>query len=160
MAKHLRTSPLLRLLVRLGWQRDPDWWTVPCRDGQGRRARLRIGLTESGIVLVPSSPGPWQLTPLQVGRLRGAMRDALLSFDRLAGTAYSGADRPAAVCAEPPPPERAIPRQRVLLDPLPRPSAADIASRIAQSSTTCPTEVHHDGHDESNQRADGAGVAA
>ncbi len=76
---------LPELLARLIW-RDLDSWTVPCRDGRGRRARLRIGLTWDGIVITPSAPGPWELTALESGRLRGAVRDALLSMERLAGS--------------------------------------------------------------------------
>ncbi|MGH3829347.1 MAG: hypothetical protein ACRDRS_02680 [Pseudonocardiaceae bacterium] len=46
MAAHQRTMPLLRLLARLGWQHDPDLRTVRCRDGHGRRARLRVHLSQ------------------------------------------------------------------------------------------------------------------
>jgi hypothetical protein len=45
MATHQRMMPLLCLLVRLRWQRDPDLWTVRCRDRHGRRALLRVHLT-------------------------------------------------------------------------------------------------------------------
>lgn len=76
---------LPELIARL-IRRDPDSWTVSCRDGRGRRAKLRIGLTWAGIVITPSAPGPWELTALESGRLRGAVRDALLSLERLAGS--------------------------------------------------------------------------
>ncbi len=76
---------LPELLARLV-RRDPDSWTVPCRDGRGCRARLRIGLTWGGITITPSAPGPWELTALESGRLRGAVRDALLTLDQLAGS--------------------------------------------------------------------------
>lgn len=76
---------LPELLARLV-RRAPDPWTVPCRDGRGCRARLRIGLTSVGIMITPSAPGPWELTALESGRLRGAVRDALLTLDRLAGS--------------------------------------------------------------------------
>jgi hypothetical protein len=75
--QHHRRMPLIQLLVRLGWQRDPDSWTVPCRDVDGRRARLLIRLAPAGITITPTTPGPLRLTPLQVGRLRGAARDAI-----------------------------------------------------------------------------------
>ncbi|MGH3866865.1 MAG: hypothetical protein ACRDQ4_12135 [Pseudonocardiaceae bacterium] len=53
--RHHRGTPLIRLLARLGWQRDPDGWTVPCRDLDGRRARLLIRSRRSGS---PSPPPP------------------------------------------------------------------------------------------------------
>ena len=110
-----RATSVIRLLARLGWQRDPDLWTVRCRDGRGRRARLLVQLTTNGVTLMPSSPGPWTLTPLEAGRLRGAVRDALLTFDRLAGTEHHDAP-PGARSPEPPstPPAQAPAlRQRV-----------------------------------------------
>jgi hypothetical protein len=115
MGKHQRATSLIRLLARLGWQRDPDLWTVRCRDGRGRRARLLVHLTTDGVSLIPSSPGPWTLTPLEAGRLRGAVRDALLTFDRLAGTEHGdappGARSPQP--AWPPPADAPSVRQRV-----------------------------------------------
>lgn len=75
--QHHRSLPLIRLLARLGWQRDPDGWTVPCRDVDGRRARLLIRLSPTGITITPTAPGPLCLTALQVGRLRIAAHDAI-----------------------------------------------------------------------------------
>ncbi|GAA5110083.1 hypothetical protein [Haloechinothrix salitolerans] len=83
-----RAMPVLRLLARLRWQRDPTAWTVRCRDGNGERAVLRIQLAETGIRVAASSAGPWTLSPLAAERLRGAVRDALLEFDRVAGGAH------------------------------------------------------------------------
>lgn len=77
MSGQRRSTPLTRLLARLGWQRDPDLWTVPCRDGHGRRARLLIRLWPCGITLTTTAAGPLHLTALEVGRLRGAARDAI-----------------------------------------------------------------------------------
>lgn len=92
-----RSEPLICLLARVGWQRDPSVWTVRCRDDSGTRSRLRVQLTSVGIAVVPASPGPWILTPLQSGRLRGAMLDALLSFDQL-GSASSATIRARSGC--------------------------------------------------------------
>jgi hypothetical protein len=78
-----RTLPVIRLLARLAWQRDPQRWTVVCRDGRGRRATLRISLAGTGAVVAPSSAGPFTLTPLQVGRLRGALRDVVVTHGQL-----------------------------------------------------------------------------
>jgi hypothetical protein len=82
--RHHRGTPLIRLLARLGWQRDPDGWTVPCRDLDGRRARLLVRLAPTGITLTPTAPGPLRLTVLQVGQLRGAARDAIYTVGLLA----------------------------------------------------------------------------
>ncbi|MFC5108374.1 hypothetical protein [Kibdelosporangium philippinense] len=145
MAKHQRATPLIRLLARLGWQRDPNLWTVRCRDGRGRRARLHIRLTADGVTLTASSRGPWTLTPLEAGRLRGATRDAVLTFDRLAGSGHGVMPPPArtAAPASPQPMGDPVPRRRVRLDPSARPSTAEIASRIAAPATLTP-EVNHD----------------
>jgi hypothetical protein len=75
---HQRGTPLVRLLARLSWQRDPERWTVPCQDAGGRRARLLIQLSPSGLTITPTAPGPLWLTALQVGRLQGAAREAIL----------------------------------------------------------------------------------
>lgn len=77
MRHRSNTTPVLALLARLGWQRD-EHWTVPCRDDGGRRCRLRVGVATDGVRV-----GSRTLTPLQVGRLRGALADALLTYTRL-----------------------------------------------------------------------------
>ncbi|HET9256437.1 MAG TPA: hypothetical protein VFO16_14730 [Pseudonocardiaceae bacterium] len=79
MARHHRTTPLLRMLARLGWQRDPDLWTVHCLDGRGRRARILVHLSAAGVCLTVPDDGPLRLTALRAGRLRAALRDAFLS---------------------------------------------------------------------------------
>ncbi len=75
-----RSLPLVALLARLKRQRDPEVWTVHCRDGRGRRTTLQIGLTPNGITITATESGPWQLTPVESGRLRGAVREALLTL--------------------------------------------------------------------------------
>ena len=80
MAKHRRWAPLARLLASRGWQRDPTQWTVRCRDGCGRRARIRVHLVSGRIVLSTDSTGPWLVAPLDAGRLRAALRDAARHF--------------------------------------------------------------------------------
>ncbi|MGH3900142.1 MAG: hypothetical protein ACRDTA_18260 [Pseudonocardiaceae bacterium] len=84
--RRLAPIPVAQLLARLGWQRHPTQWTVRCRDGRGRRSSLRIGLTRTGITIAATSPGPWRLTPLESGRLRGVVRHALIIVDRRAGS--------------------------------------------------------------------------
>jgi hypothetical protein len=101
MAAHQRTMPLLCLLARLGWQRDPDLWTVRRRDGNGHRARIRVHLAPSGISLTVPSPGPVQLTMWEAGQLRVVLRDAIPRFAELAGP---DAFRTSFSCPEPAPP--------------------------------------------------------
>lgn len=42
MIRHRPELGLLAILARLGRQRDPALWSIPCLDGHGRRARLSI----------------------------------------------------------------------------------------------------------------------
>jgi hypothetical protein len=67
----------------LAARHDPDAWTLRCRDQRGRRTTLSVDLTEGGIVVSAAAPGPWVFEPLQAGRLRAVVRDALLALDRL-----------------------------------------------------------------------------
>jgi hypothetical protein len=143
-AKHHGRTPLLGLLARLGWQRDPDLWTVRCRDQRGRRVRLIVALSATGIALASTSPEGVELTPLEVGQLRGALRDALLTLDRLAGGQQLGVrarirrrEQPLTAAGAP------RTRQRVRLDHLSRPSVAEIVSRLG-SSPTFDLEVDHE----------------
>jgi len=138
-ARHQRTTPLLRLLARLGWQRDPDLWTVRCRDQYGRRAQVQVHLTETGIKIATSSPEPLELTPGEAGGLRAALRDGLLSLGQLAGP--DGLRSSAHVPREPAPPN---PRQRIRLHRPRRPTVADIAARLGRFDTADPeADDHH-----------------
>lgn len=136
MHKHQYAMSLIHLLARLGWQRDPDLWTVRCRDTRGRRAQLHVQLEEKGVTLTASSPGPWSLTPLEAGRLRGALRDALLSFDQLGNNTNnrSHQDRivelPEPRAATPP-----VPRELVRLGPLTKPSTNTSGHRAEVPAT-------------------------
>lgn len=157
-----RRTPVIRLLARLGWQRDPDQWTVQCRDERGEGAFLDIHLADTGITLAASSPGPWVLSPLDAGRLRGAVRDALLSFDCLAGGAHSAEQttpravqpssrRSVAVSGE---------RQRVRLAPNVRPSMSIPEPLSPETPTTCREVSHGQGTDNHARRAGGVSRAA
>lgn len=84
--RRLAPIPVAQLLARLGGERHTRLWTVRCRDERGRSASLQISLTRAGITIVPTAPGPWQLTPLESGRLRGVVRRALLILDQRAGS--------------------------------------------------------------------------
>ncbi len=164
MAKHVRGTSVLRLLARMNWQRDPDSWTVRCRDARGRRARLRVRLASTGISLALPSTGPWVLSPLEAGRLRGAVRDALLAFDRLARDEHD--DEPDAVALprqrtqSPTPVGEPTPRQRRRLDLRPPPSVHEITSRFSPP-TTSDMEVRHDNqHAATNCEANRATLAS
>lgn len=90
MRHRRQATPVVALLARLGWQRDAVRWTIPCRDDRGRGGRVRVGLAPDGVRLT-SAAGSCDLTPLQVGRLRGALADAVIAFACLHAD-----DRPAA----------------------------------------------------------------
>jgi len=130
-ARHQRRTPLLQLLIRLGWQRDPALWTVRCRDRYGRRAQLQVHLTEIGVGITSSSPEPLELTPTEAGRLRVALRDGTLSCGELAGP--DGFRDPARPARRTPPPQRpASTRELVRIHRPPRPTVAEITARLAQ----------------------------
>ncbi|GHF88480.1 hypothetical protein FHX82_001222 [Amycolatopsis bartoniae] len=62
-----------------------DEWSVTCRDLAGRKRALTV-FTNSGRVVVVAPPGEAAvLEPLDVGRLRAALRDAVVSAGREAG---------------------------------------------------------------------------
>lgn len=90
LRRRRRSTPLASLL---GSRRDQQVWTVRCRDEKGQRARLLISLTENGIIITATAPDPWQLTLLEVDRLRGVLRDALLTLGVGAGTEPISAGR-------------------------------------------------------------------
>src|ERR1041384_7063385 len=85
MSRHHRSVPLLSILVRLGWRRDSNNSTTRCLDGRGRSSTLEVGLGHGYVTLEASSEGRLYLSPLQVGRLRAALKDVLLDLDLLAG---------------------------------------------------------------------------
>jgi len=126
---HPRKTPLLSVLARLGWQRDQNLWTVRCRDGHGRRARILVHLSATGVCLTVPDLGPLQLNVPQAWQLRAALRDAFLSLDQLAGP--DGLDEPRRVAPAAPPPARPPSyRERVPYTIPARPSVAEIAARL------------------------------
>jgi hypothetical protein len=53
-------------------------WLVSCRDAAGRRREIVV-FTDRGQVVLVAPPGETAvLSPLEVGRLRAALRDAVL----------------------------------------------------------------------------------
>lgn len=130
MTRQQRRIPLLHLLARLGWQHDPQLWTVPCRDGHGRRARIHVHLSAAGARLTVPDHGPLHLTPWQIGQLRAALRDAFLSLGRLAGP--DSLTEPAPATPPTPPGPAPSRRERVPVLIPARPSVAEIAARLAE----------------------------
>jgi hypothetical protein len=143
-ARHQRRTPLLQLLIRLGWQRDPELWTVRCRDRYGRRAQLQVHLTEIGVGVTSSSPETVELTPTEAGRLRIALRDGVLNCGELAGP--DGFRDPARSSRRTPPPQRpASTRELVRIHRPPRPTVAEITARLARPHTPDPGDDEHHG---------------
>ncbi|MDQ4021212.1 MAG: hypothetical protein M3257_06205 [Actinomycetota bacterium] len=134
MSRHRRQLGLLAILTRLGWQRDPQLWNVPCLDGYGRRAQLSVRLGMGWVTLDHPDVGLLYLTPPQVGKLRGALRHALFDLEL-----FGGADLPAPTPrSERMPHVEADPSRRVRVvfkPPPPRPTVAGIAARLAASAS-------------------------
>lgn len=140
MGRHRRHCPLIRLLARLGWQRDPDLWSVPCRDIAQRRSRIAVRLSSSGIA-VTAPPDGAVLNVLEVGRLRAALADATRTLGHLS----SGPDHHRPQSARPTDPAAPVPpRRRISLRPPPRPTVQDITARLTQTPPTEEGASHAD----------------
>ncbi|MDQ3274885.1 MAG: hypothetical protein M3Q39_07595 [Actinomycetota bacterium] len=157
MSRHRRRLGLPAILAWLGWQRDPGLWSIPCQDGHGHRTRLSVRLGAGWVTLDHPDLGLLHLRPLQVGKLRAALRDALLDLERLGGT-----EPPA-----PTPRSRRAPhvgtvparRVRVVLGrPVTRPTVADIVARLAASASAADPEADHPEHSAAESRL--CGMAA
>src|SRR6266511_2938355 len=86
MRSRLRRHGVLALLARLGWQRDPHAWTVPCRDEHGRRGRVRVSVDERGPQIAFGGSGTAVFDPLAAGRLRAALREAIEAHAKLSNS--------------------------------------------------------------------------
>ncbi|OZM71727.1 hypothetical protein CFN78_19520 [Amycolatopsis antarctica] len=53
-------------------------WAINCRDLSGRRRQLTVYASRDRVVLVPPPGEAAVLEPLEVGRLRAALRDAVV----------------------------------------------------------------------------------
>ncbi len=68
-------------------------WLVPCRDVAGRRRDLVVRLTDDRRIAVLGPTGEVAvLGPLEVGRLRGVLRQAVLTLDSLVSGQHSTQD--------------------------------------------------------------------
>lgn len=63
-------------------RRKPGQWVAACRDVAGRRREILVLPTDDDRVALVFPPGEVAvLEPLQVGRLRAALRDAVFALD-------------------------------------------------------------------------------
>lgn len=60
-----------------------DEWAVPCRDLAGRRRELTVFVNAGRVVLIAPPGETAVLTSLDVGRLRSALRDAVMQSGEL-----------------------------------------------------------------------------
>lgn len=56
-------------------------WTIACRDLAGRRRTVQVSVREGKVVLVVPPGEAAVLAPLDVGRLRAALRDAVMGLE-------------------------------------------------------------------------------
>ncbi|GAA1981753.1 hypothetical protein [Amycolatopsis minnesotensis] len=56
-----------------------DEWSVSCRDLAGRRRDLTVFVSSDRVVIVAPPGEAAVLAPLDVGRLRAALRDAVVA---------------------------------------------------------------------------------
>lgn len=56
-------------------------WTIACRDLAGRRRNVTVYASEGKVVLIAPPGETAVLGPLDVGRLRAALRDAVVEVD-------------------------------------------------------------------------------
>ena len=140
-SRHRRSTPLIRLLARLGWQRDPEVWTVPCRDVDGSRARLLIRLSPSGITITTTATGPLRLTGQQVVQLWVATRDAINTFGLLADPDHAESPQDAWRTEAPTAPldPPAAQREVVHFERPPRPTVQELRARLG--TPPAPTAV-------------------
>ncbi|SFO89770.1 hypothetical protein SAMN05421810_101327 [Amycolatopsis arida] len=59
-----------------------DEWAISCRDIAGRRRELTVFVSSDRVVLVAPPGEAAVLAPLDVGRLRAALRDAVVAVAR------------------------------------------------------------------------------
>lgn len=155
-SRHARRGvSVLHLLARLWRQRDARRWIVHGKDERGRSVSVRVAFDEGGVALSQSRSGEVFLAPLQAGRLRAALRDAIESIDQPVAAAHEITKLPADPSAPNVPPVGPTPRVRVVLgDPQPatRPKfrpfgcAGMVGAASHREDMTAPIWPEHD-HD-------------
>lgn len=111
-----RGVSVLRLLARLWQQRDGRRWIVHGTDERGRSVSVQVTFGERGVALSSPRSGEVFFAPLQAGRLRAAIRDAIESIDQPASAAHQIAHLPADPLAPTARPATPSPRVRIVLD--------------------------------------------
>lgn len=86
MFRYLKAN-IISTMTWLSWLRDPVARMTRCRDENGHRSTVVVRLACGFVTLEGSSFGPVHLSPLQVGRLRAALKSAVLDLDTLLGSA-------------------------------------------------------------------------
>jgi hypothetical protein len=76
MRHHFRKWPRLSMLMRLGRSRRSVSSTSEARIDERRQANVVVRLGRGCVAVEGASFGPVYLSPLQVGRMRAALRDA------------------------------------------------------------------------------------
>lgn len=61
-------------------------WSVSCRDAAGRRRDMTVFVSKGDVVMVAPPGETAVLAPLEVGRLRAVLRDAVVSAATKDGT--------------------------------------------------------------------------
>lgn len=92
MRHHFRNWPRLSMLMRQGWRRHPASSTSESRIDQRRQTNVVVRLGRGCVAVEGASFGPVYLSPLQVGRLRAALRDAATELAGRGSRLYTAAD--------------------------------------------------------------------
>ena len=155
-----RAVPLRRLLSRLWHQRDAHRWTVHGHDKFGHRARMRVGFSDDGITLDTSCSGRLVLAPMQAGRLRAVIRDAIDAIERPGVAAQGITQIPVARPIPKPWPPAPRTRTRVVLDDAepdtrPRFRPVDVAALNVAHANDRATEVRRTDRDEGRREPGG-----
>ncbi|WP_146060331.1 hypothetical protein [Amycolatopsis sp. CA-128772] len=115
MRRTQRRYGLLAMLVRAGWKPRRRAWAVPCRDREGRWVHAEVLIAERGPALAIGSTVA-VLNPMDAGRLRAALREAIELYSRLDGAARESAPTPRRHPGPLPTPHREVPAGRHAAD--------------------------------------------
>lgn len=120
-------ATVLSIFSRLGWRCRTATRPIRCRDGAGLRSTLAVRTGNGYVALESPTLDIVYLSPMQVGQLRGALRNALIDLDVLGGEyAEDNAEVPGAR-------HTTLPsrlRRMVSLRQRTRPSVAEIVARV------------------------------
>ena len=92
MRHHFRKWPRLSMLMRPWWRRRPASSTAEGGVDERRQANVVVRLGRGCVAVEGTSFGPVYLSPLQVGRLRAALREAATQLADQGSRLYVAAD--------------------------------------------------------------------